>query len=164
MLKATEIKKQLGRVFDDNLNTEQWQNRVDYIIIGMIGLSTLIVFLDTYTEIAEKYSLILHIVDLVTTIFFTIEVSLRIWCANLIDEKYKGFRGRIKYCLSFYGLIDILSTYPFYISLFVPFNYSVLKTLRIMRILRVIRIFRYMRALGIMKRAICTVQDQMLVS
>lgn len=87
MLKATEIKKQLGRVFDDNLHTEQWQNRVDYIIIGMIGLSTLIVFLDTYTEIAEKYSLILHIVDLVTTIFFTIEVSLRIWCANLIDEK-----------------------------------------------------------------------------
>lgn len=164
MLKATEIKKQLGRVFDDNLHTEQWQNRVDYIIIGMIGLSTLIVFLDTYTEIAEKYSLILHIVDLVTTIFFTIEVSLRIWCANLIDEKYKGFRGRIKYCLSFYGLIDILSTYPFYISLFVPFNYSVLKTLRIMRILRVMRIFRYMRALGIMKRAICTVKDQMLVS
>ena len=97
-------------MFDDNLRTKQWQNYVDYVIIGLIILSTVEVFLSRYDGIVEKYGKWLHFVDYFTTIFFTIEVSLRIWCADLLDEKYKGFWGRVRYCFSFYGLIDILST------------------------------------------------------
>lgn len=105
-----KLKFELSRVFDDNLNTKQWHNWVDYTIIGLIIISTVEVFLSTFDSIVQRYSTWLHIVDVFTTVFFTIEVSLRIWCADLLDPKYKGFWGRIRYCLSFYGLIDILST------------------------------------------------------
>ncbi len=161
MDKIQQFKIELSRVFDDNLHTKQWHNYVDYTIIGLIILSTLEVFLSTYDGIVEKYGMWLKVVDYFTTAFFTIEVSLRIWCADLIDDKYKGFRGRVRYCFSFYGLIDILSTYPFYLHFFMPMPYVALKALRIARLLR---IFRYMKAFNVLSRAMKAKKDEMVVS
>ena len=161
MTKVQSFKQELARVFDDNLHTKQWHNYVDYTIIGLIVLSTVEVFLSTYDGIVEKYGLWLKVVDYFTTAFFTIEVSLRIWCADLIDEKYKGFWGRIRYCFSFYGLIDILSTYPFYLHFFMPVPYIALKALRIARLMRV---FRYLKAFDVLSRAMRAKKDEMWVS
>ena len=159
--KIQTFKHELARVFDDNLHTKQWHNYVDYAIIGLIVLSTVEVFLSTYDGIVEKYGLWLKAVDYFTTIFFTVEVSLRIWCADLIEPKYKGFWGRVRYCFSFYGLIDFLSTYPFYLHFFFPVPYVALKALRIARLLR---IFRYMKAFDVLSRAMRAKKDEMRVS
>ena len=159
--KILKFKQELNRVFDDNLHTKQWHNYVDYAIIGLIIISTVEVFLSTYDGIVEKYGKWLHFVDYFTTAIFTVEVTLRIWCADLLDEKYKGFWGRVKYCFSIYGLIDILSTYPFYLNFFVKIPYTALKALRIARLLR---IFRYMKAFSILSRAIRAKKQEMIVS
>ena len=159
--KVQKLKLELARVFDDNLRTKQWHNYVDYVIIGFIVLSTVEVFLSTYDVIVLQYGKILHFVDILTTIFFTIEVTLRIWCADISDEKYKGFKGRVRYCCSFYGLIDIISTYPFYLNFFMPMPYAALKAFRIARLLRV---FRYMKAFNVLSRAIRSKKDEMVVS
>lgn len=156
-----KLKQQLARVFDDNLHTRQWQNGVDYIIIGLIIISTVEVFLSTFDGIAVRYGAWLKAVDLFTTLFFTVEVSLRIWCADLLDPKYKGFKGRMRYCLSFYGLIDILSTYTFYIAFLLPIPYALLKALRIARLMRV---FRYMKAFRLLSRAISSKKHELWVS
>lgn len=148
-------------MFDDNLRTKQWQNIADWVIIGLIIVSTIEVFLSTFDSIAERYSTWLNAVDLFTTIFFTIEVSLRIWCADMIDPKYKGFWGRVLYCFSFYGLIDILSTYTFYIAFLLPIPYAVLKVLRVARLMRV---FRYVKAFRILSKAISSKSRELLVS
>ena len=159
--KIERFSQELNMVFDDDLHTKQWHNYVDYAIIGLIVLSTVEVFLSTYDGIVEKYGKWLHFVDYFTTAVFTVEVSLRIWCADLLDEKYKGFWGRVKYCFSFYGMIDILSTYPFYLNFFIKIPYTALKALRIARLLR---IFRYMPAFSILSRAIKSKKQEMLVS
>ena len=159
--KVQAFKQELNRVFDDNLRTKQWHNYVDYAIIGFIILSTIEVFLSTYDGIVERYGTWLHAIDYLTTAFFTIEVTLRIWCADLLDPKYKGFWGRVRYCFSFYGLIDILSTYPFYLHFFMPIPYVALKALRIARLMR---IFRYMKAFSILSRAITAKKQEMMVS
>lgn len=161
MSKIERLRIELNRVFDDNLHTKQWENYVDYVIIGLIVISTIEVFLSTYDNIALRYGRWLHVVDYATTILFTIEVTLRIWCADLLDEKYKGLWGRVKYCFSFYGLIDILSTYPFYLNFFVKVPYVALKALRIARLLR---IFRYIEAFSILSRAIRAKKQEMVVS
>lgn len=160
-VKVEKFRAELNQVFDDDLHTKQWHNYVDYAIIGLIIISSIEVFLSTYDGIVEHYGKWLNFVDWFTTIFFTIEVSLRIWCADLLDEKYKGFWGRVKYCFSFYGLIDILSTYPFYLNFFVKVPYAALKALRIARLLR---IFRYMKAFNILSRAIKAKKQEMMVS
>ena len=159
--KVEKFRHELNRVFDDNLHTKQWHNYLDYVIIGLIIISTIEVFLSTYDGIVERYGKWLHFVDVFTTIFFTIEVTLRIWCADLLDPKYKGFWGRVRYCFSFYGMIDILSTYPFYLNFFIKIPYTALKALRIARLLR---IFRYMKAFNILSRAIKSKKQEMMVS
>ena len=113
------FKEELNRVFDDNLHTKQWHNMADWLIIGFIMLSTIEIFLSTFDGIAERYGYLLGWIDILTQIFFTIEVSLRIWNADMLDPKYGGLKGRIRYCFSFYGLIDIMATYTLYLSYFV---------------------------------------------
>lgn len=161
-----ELKKGLARVFDDNLHTKQWHNYVDYAIIGLILLSTAEIFISTFpiSATAEKW---MKGIDWFTQIFFTIEVSLRIWTADEIDPKYKGFWGRVKYCFSFYGLIDFLATYPFWFSFIVPLPVTALKSLRIMRLFRVARMFRilrYMKAFRFLGTAVKSKKTEMLVS
>lgn len=161
MTKAEKFKKQLARVFDSNLHTHQWENYVDYAIIGLIIISTLSLFVATF-EISPLCEKVLQIIDYVTVAAFTVEVTLRIWAADEIDENYKGFWGRVRYCLSFYGLIDILSTYTFYLTFFIPgLNYSLLKSLRVLRLLR---IFRYMRSFRLVQQAFTSKSKEMLIS
>ena len=51
---------------------------VDYIIIGFILLSSIEIFLATFEGVVERYGRWLNLIDIITTIFFTVEVSLRI--------------------------------------------------------------------------------------
>ena len=154
------FKHQLGRVFDGNSKTRQWGNYVDYTIIGLILLSTISVFISTF-NISKTCERVLHVIDIVTVISFTIEVSLRIWVADELNPKYKGFWGRVRYCLTFYGLIDILSTYTFYLAFFFPLPYQVLKSLRVVRVLR---IFRYMRSSRLLQKALASKSKEILIS
>ena len=154
------FKKNLARIFDNDLHTRQWENYPDYIIIGLIVISTLSVFISTF-DIPPFWESVLSVIDIVTVITFTVEVTLRIWSADELDERYKGFWGRVRYCFTFYGMIDILSTYTFYVSLFLPLPYSVLKSLRVVRLLRV---FRYMHSFRLLQQAISSKAQEMWVS
>ncbi|MBQ1733093.1 MAG: ion transporter [Bacteroidales bacterium] len=160
-MKLQTFKEELNRVFDDNLHTKQWHNIVDYTIIGFIVLSTIEVFLTTFDTVNEKYETALYVIDWITQIFFTIEVTLRIWNADMLDPKYKGFWGRVRYCFSFYGLIDLLSTYPFYLSFFMTIPYMALKVLRVARLFRV---FRYLHSFKLLTSAFRSKKSELLVS
>lgn len=160
MDKTLQFKRLLARVFDNNLRTKQWENYGDYVIIGMIIISTISIFISTF-DISPRLERILHIVDIITVVFFTIEVTLRIWVADESSPKFSGFWGRVRYCFTFYGMIDILSTYTFYLSLFLPLPYAILKSLRVLRLLRV---FRYMRSFRLLQKAIQSKTKEMLIS
>ena len=144
MGKIKQFKKKLARVFDNNLSSKQWENYFDYAIIVLIIISTLSVFISTF-EISAHCNYVLHIIDVITVAIFTVEVSLRIWTADELNPKYKGFLGRIKYCFSFYGFIDIISTYTFYIPQFFSLPYIVLKSFPLLRLLRIVRYVRSFR-------------------
>lgn len=161
------FKQKLARIFDDNLETLQWKNVFDYTIISLIVLSVVEVFLSTFDSVVAEYGGILHWIDVLTTAMFTVEVTLRIWCADLLDDKYKGLMGRVRYCLSFYGLLDFLATYTFYLGLFLPLNFTVFKSLRLVRVLRVfrlLRVFRYMKSARLMAKAVKRCKTEMIIS
>lgn len=160
MIALQTFKEELSHVFDDNLKTKKWHNYVDYAIIVLILISTIQVFMSTF-NLGPSTEMAMAWIDIITQVIFTIEVSLRIWCADLIDEKYSGFWGRIKYCFSFYGFIDIISTYTFYISWMLPIPHNILKMLRVVRLLR---IFRYMRSFRILNNAFQSKKSEMFVS
>jgi voltage-gated potassium channel len=68
------------------------------------------------------------------TILFTFEYYLRIYC----------LKRPLKYVLSFWGIIDFLSIFPAYLSIFIPTTQA-LTVLRLLRVMRIFRIFKMSR-------------------
>ena len=102
--------------------------------------------------------------DLITLVFFTIEVSLRIWVVPAINPKFKGWKGRLKYCLTFYGAVDVLSTFPFYLQWIFPLPVAAFKLPRTARVVRTIRIGRYSKSFHLLSNAICEKRSELIVS
>ena len=153
----------LARALDDNLHTKQWHNIVDWLIVAMILISTTEIFLSTF-DLDPSFRRVLWWVDIVTLVFFTIEVSLRIWVAPVINPKYKGLKGRLKYCLTFYGAIDVLSTFPFYLQWIFPLPVAAFKMLRTARVVRTMRIGRYSESFNLLSNAIREKRRELIVS
>lgn len=153
----------LARALDDDMHTKQWHNIVDWLIIAMILLSTTEIFLSTF-DLDPKLRKILFWVDIGTLAFFTVEVIARIWVAPEINPKYKGFKGRLKYCFSFYGMIDLLSTFPFYLQWLVPLPVGAFKMLRTARVVRTMRIGRYSKSFNLLSNAIKEKRRELIVS
>lgn len=109
----------------------------DVILLLVILLSILLVMLESIESIGTKYAYILDVAEWVITILFSIEYIARI----ISVEKPKT------YVFSFYGIIDLLSTIPKYISLFALGTHS-LVALRALRLLRVFRILKLTRFIG----------------
>ena len=111
----------------------------DQLLIVTIIASVIAVMLDSVQDIHEQYGNLLYALEWGFTLVFTVEYLVRLWISDR--------PGR--YAFSFYGVVDLLSVLPTYISLIAPgANY-----LLTIRILRVLRIFRVMRLLSFMSEA-----------
>ena len=92
-----ESETPLGRIFDITL-------------IIAISLSIIISFIETVPSLVRTFKLVLEILEYVLTFFFTVEYIARV---------YSSPRPR-EYVLSFFGVIDLLSILPPYLSYFLP--------------------------------------------
>lgn len=109
----------------------------DIVLILVILLSVLVVMLETVETINDQYSLLFQRIEWGITIFFTIEYILRI----------VSVRKPWRYIFSFYGIIDLISTIPLYLS-YVIAGSHLLVTLRALRLLRVFRILKLVKFIG----------------
>ncbi|MCK8481131.1 ion transporter [Psychroserpens algicola] len=109
----------------------------DVVLLIAILASIILVMLESIKSFDDKYHTFLNISEWIITILFSIE-----YIARIITVK-KPF----KYIFSFYGIIDLLSTIPKYISLFLAGTHA-LVALRALRLLRVFRILKLARYLG----------------
>jgi len=103
----------------------------DVVLIWSILFSIVIVILESVQSIRSVYGGILYGIEWFFTILFTIEYILRLIAVN----------QRIGYATSFFGLVDLLSILPTYLSILVPGSQSLL-TIRTFRLLRVFRVFK----------------------
>jgi voltage-gated potassium channel len=111
--------------------------RFDVTLIGMILLSVLTVMLDSVPQINAKYGQQLYYAEWFFTVLFTLEYAVRLWC---IEHSWG-------YAKSFYGVVDLLSVLPTYLSLWFP-GAQFFLAVRILRVLRVFRVLRMVRYVG----------------
>lgn len=104
----------------------------DLTLMAFIVASVVTVMLESVTSIQQKYGTVLNVLEWVFTIVFTIEYILRLWTV----------RHPWNYAKSFYGVIDLLSILPTYLSFFlVRSEYLiVIRALRLMRIFRILKL------------------------
>lgn len=109
----------------------------DIALIVAIMASVFVLMAESMSFFDHRYRLELRILEWLFTILFTIEYSVRIYCSP----------NPRKYVTSFYGVIDLLSILPSYLSLFIP-GANYLLAIRVMRFLRVFRVLKLMRYLS----------------
>ncbi|MCK0147713.1 ion transporter [Arenibacter sp. F26102] len=109
----------------------------DIILLVVIVYSVVIVMLESIPSFDEKHHRFLNYSEWTVTILFSIEYILRIISIN---------RPK-KYIFSFFGIVDLLSTIPKYLSLFL-IGSQYLTAFRILRLLRVFRILKLVRFVG----------------
>lgn len=158
-----DLRRKLAVLFDDRLETRIWHNVMDYLIITMIIVSTVEIFLSTF-DLDPMLRKVLRWVDIVTLVFFTIEVSLRIWVAPELDVRYKGLKGRLRYCFTFLGFIDAVATYPYWFQWLLPIPVGWIRVLRISRVMRLMRVSRYMKSWRLLSDAIREKRRELLIS
>src|SRR5690606_2263740 len=87
-----------------------------------------------------------YMVEWAFTVLFTAEYALRLAVV----------RRPLRYALSIWGIIDLLSILPTYLSVFVPGAQSLLvvRALRILRVFRILKLTRYIEESGLLLQAL----------
>lgn len=102
----------------------------DISLLSLILLSSALVMLESVRSINNLHGQTFYTVEWILTVLFTFEYALRLYCVP----------NRKKFVVSFYGIIDFLSVFPFYLALLIP-DLHFLGVIRVLRLLRIFRIF-----------------------
>ncbi len=127
----------------------------DITLLVLIGLSVVVVMLESSDDWNEDYHNIFVILEWVFTVVFTIEYVLRLWVT------IKPW----KYALSFYGIIDLFAIIPTYLSLLVAGSqyFLIIRILRMMRIFRIFKMGQYLSEGDQLRRALIASRNKILV-
>ena len=103
----------------------------DLALIWLILLSVATVLLESIRSVRAQYGPLLHALEWLFTLLFTVEYMLRLL----------SVRRPWRYATSFFGVVDLLAIIPTYLSIFVPGSQYLL----VIRILRLLRVFRLLK-------------------
>ncbi|MEQ1840727.1 MAG: ion transporter [Verrucomicrobiales bacterium] len=109
----------------------------DIVLLWLIGISVVVVMLESVPELEAKHGRLFFLIEWGFTILFTIEYIVRV----LVVRKKR------RYIFSFFGVVDVLSIIPSYLTLFLMGS-QYLVVIRILRLLRVFRILKMTRHIG----------------
>ncbi|SFQ36133.1 voltage-gated potassium channel [Lachnospiraceae bacterium XBB1006] len=106
----------------------------DLCLVAVILLNIGTMVLETFSSLAAFHTTFWWIENL-TTAFFCIEYVLRIWTADLLYPERGQIRARLRFLVSYDGIVDLLTILPwFFLSGFVVF--------RMLRVVRILHLFR----------------------
>ena len=127
----------------------------DICLIVAICISVLAVILDSVNLFNQRYDSLLLTLECSFTILFTIEYIARLYCSP----------HPILYARSFYGVVDILSIVPSYLTMIYSGAqyFLIIRLLRVMRLFRVLKLLRYSGDANILTRSMWQSRRKILI-
>jgi len=118
----------------------------DLLLIGVILASVLVVMADSDLQFHARNSHWLYPLEWVFTLLFTVEYAMRLVVV----------KRPLRYALSMWGIIDLLSILPTYLSLLFPGSQSLLvvRVLRMLRLFRILKLTQYVEEGGVLMGAL----------
>lgn len=111
-------------------------------IVTLISLNVLCIVLESIPELDLLYRTQFFAIEIVSTVIFALEYSLRLWsCVESETENKTPLKSRIKYALSPLAIVDLLAFLPSILQVIFPG--IDLRFLRVLRLLRVFKLTRY---------------------
>lgn len=134
------------------LLTHAIESRVEFFVRTLIGvlivLSVSAVILDTEPYF-QQFHVPFRIIEYTAAIVFTLEYLLKLWCCVELPRYNNGWRGRLRYTMSFFAIVDLVAILPFFLvhsglEVFLSF-----RALMLLRIVRILKFGQYSKSMGL---------------
>jgi voltage-gated potassium channel len=132
-------------------------------ITTLIFLNTIAIILHTIPKLRANHNQLFQDFEVFSVIVFSIEYVLRVWSIVEQPEYAHPIKGRLKFIFSAWGIIDFLSIFPFYFSLFTT-DLGFVRVLRLLRMLRLFRVSRYFRAITEIQKVLINKKEELVLS
>ncbi len=118
----------------------------DVVLLTLILLSVLTVLLESVRSIREQYGTYFRVAEWTFTSLFTIE-----YVARLVSA-----RNAKHYATSFFGVVDLLSIAPIYLSFVfgATHSFTVVRSLRLLRVFRILKLTEYIGEAAVLRVAL----------
>ncbi|MCU0861350.1 MAG: potassium channel family protein, partial [Methanomassiliicoccales archaeon] len=134
------------------------------LITVLIILSVASVILESVASINERFRDVFFAGEILTVAVFTVEYALRLWSCTEDPRFSRPVLGRLRWAVTFFAIIDLLSFLPFYLPLVVGFDARFLRALRLLRVLRVAKLGRYSSSVSLLSRVIKRQAEALVVA
>jgi voltage-gated potassium channel len=127
----------------------------DIFLLVFICFSVLAVLLESVAGIRARFGPVLKATEWFFTILFTIEYILRLYCVG----------KPLLYVRSFYGIVDLLSVIPTYLSLFFTGVHSliVIRALRLLRVFRILKLGQFLGEAAMLKASLAASSKKIIL-
>lgn len=133
MKEKMTYRERLRRIVEDNSTRK---GRIFDSVIQIFIFASLFSFtIETTPDLSPDFIYGLNIFETVSIVLFTLEYLLRIYVA----------KKPLKYIFSFYGIIDFLAIFPFYLR--TVYDFRALRAFRVFRVFKSLKLPRFNRAL-----------------
>ena len=143
------MREKIRKIVEDNSSIKG--KIFDYLIQALILFSLVAFAISTLPNNTKETIQLLNVFEITCVVIFTIEYMLRIFVA----EK------PLKYIFSFYGIIDFLAIFPFYLR--TAYDLRALRAFRVFRIFRTLKLIRYNKALNRFHVAAGIVKEEIIL-
>ncbi len=132
---------------NDNISSKIFDITIQLVIV----LSILAFSVETIPDLQQDLRDDLNMFELFSVAIFTVEYIIRIYTA---EKKWA-------YIFSFYGVIDLLSILPFYLSFFIDLRS--LKAFKLFRLFRLFKLTKYNKTLDKFQKAIVNAKEEFIL-
>jgi voltage-gated potassium channel len=136
-----DLRRRVYHILEQGPVGDRVSKSVDRFLVVLILINLIAVALESIPEYEARYGAAFAAIELFSLVVFTIEYSLRVWCAveHGPHQHLSATQARLKYVLSPAGIIDLIAVLPFWFAMVLPGD------LRVVLVFRMVRFFKFAR-------------------
>jgi voltage-gated potassium channel len=136
-------------------------SRTQRVSAAAILLSVALAIAATEVTVREALGPWLIVIEASFGAFFCVEFATRVWAAGA-QPNYTGFRGRLRYLVTPFALIDLIGILPFVVGL--GSQSFLVRMVRLFRLIALSRLARYSTAMRLVTRSVYARRYELLLA
>ncbi|MDQ2693510.1 MAG: ion transporter [Chloroflexota bacterium] len=156
----TTLKRRIFGIIDARYDDQDATRFLNLGMLFLISLNVIAAILETEKSIYSHYAVFFKVFEAFSVGVFTIEYMLRIWTCTEYPEYSHPVVGRLRFVLSPFMLIDLLSFLPFYIPIW-QLDLRMLRIIRLFRLFRLLKMGRYAKSLVAIQKVLRAKREEL---